>query len=180
MNPHKTITLPGLLLCAAALPAQAQVHARPDRIGDALQYLVPAGAAGLALYECDTEGLKELAYSLALSQGSTEVLKRVVDSKRPDGTGRGFPSGHTSAVFASAAFVHERYGVEMALPYYALATLTAYSRVHTHHHFTKDVVGGAAVGVGSSFLLTHPFGPRTSASVSYASDGVWARFASAW
>ena len=180
MNLHKNFTLPVLLLWAAALPVHAQVHARPDHIGDTLQYLVPAGAAGLALYEHDTEGLKELAYSLALSQGTTEVLKRAVDSPRPDGTGRGFPSGHTSAVFASAAFVHERYGVQMALPYYALATLTAYSRVHTHHHFTKDVVGGAAVGVGSSFLLTHPFGPRTSASVGYGSDGVWARFASSW
>ena len=117
MNLHKNFTLPGLLLCAAALPAQAQVHARNDRIGDVLQYLVPAGAAGLSLYEHDTEGVKELAYSLALSQGTTEVLKRAFDSKRPDGTGRGFPSGHTSAVFASAAFVHERYGMQMALPY---------------------------------------------------------------
>jgi membrane-associated phospholipid phosphatase len=169
-------------LCTSALspPSLAQVVARPDRLGDALQYVVPAAAAGLSLYQHDTDGLKELAYSLALSQGTTEALKRIVDSPRPTGSGRGFPSGHTSAVFASAAYVHERYGIQEALPFYALATLTAYSRVHTHHHFTKDVVGGAVVGVGSSFLLTHPLGPRSSASVGYGSDGVWARVASTW
>jgi membrane-associated phospholipid phosphatase len=180
MTKHKLLHLAAAASCVATLPTHAQVHARPDRVGDALQYIVPAGAAALGLYERDPEGLKELAYSLALSQGTTEVLKRTIRSRRPDGTGYGFPSGHTSVVFASAGFVHERYGVQMALPYYALATLTAYSRVHTHHHFTKDVVGGAVVGVGSSFLLTHPLGPRSSASVGYGSDGVWARVASTW
>ncbi|MDB5944147.1 MAG: Phosphoesterase, PA-phosphatase related protein [Ramlibacter sp.] len=176
-----TITWAVLGLCTAAIsPAQAQVVARPDRIGDALQYVVPAAAAGLSLYQRDTEGLKELTYSLALSQGTTEALKHIVNSPRPTGSGRGFPSGHVSAVFASAGYVHQRYGVEQALPFYGLATITAYSRVHTHHHFTKDVLGGAVVGVGSALLLTHPLGPNTSASVEHDADGTWVRFVSTW
>jgi membrane-associated phospholipid phosphatase len=176
----KTILLAAAIVLSAAAPASAQVTARPDRLSDALQYVVPAGAAALSLYERDGEGLKEFGYSLAVAQGTTEVLKHAVRSRRPDGTGLGFPSGHTSLVFASAGYVHERYGMERALPFYGLATLTAYSRVHTHHHFTKDVVGGAVVGVGSAFFLTHPLGPNTSASVEHGAEGTWVRFASVW
>src|SRR4051812_44868011 len=102
-------TAVSLALIGTTGAARAQVQARPDRLGDTLQYVVPAAAAGLALYEHDVTGLKELGYSLALSQGTTEVLKHVVRSRRPDGTGLGFPSGHTSVVFASAGFVHQRY-----------------------------------------------------------------------
>jgi membrane-associated phospholipid phosphatase len=108
------------------------------------------------------------------------VLKHIVNSPRPTGSGYGFPSGHSSAVFASAGYVHQRYGMERALPFYGLATITAYSRVHTHHHFAKDVLGGAVVGVGSAFLLAHPLGPNTSASVEHDAGGSWVRFASTW
>ena len=138
-----------LCLAAVALPASAQVVATPDPIGDALQYLVPLGAAGLSAYHHDLEGAKQLGVTLLVSQGTTEILKHAINSPRPDGTGYGFPSGHTSAVFAAAGFVNFRYGVAEAIPFYALATVTAYERVHHNHHFTKDVVGGAAVGVTS-------------------------------
>jgi membrane-associated phospholipid phosphatase len=182
MNLMKTTAALALALGAstATLPAQAQVVDRPDRIGNALQYVVPAAAAGLSLYQRDTDGLKELAYSLALAQGTTEALKHIVNSPRPNGSGRGFPSGHASLVFASAGYVHQRYGIERALPFYGLAAVTAYSRVHTHHHFTKDVVGGAVVGVGSAFLLTHPLGPNTSALIEHDGEGTWVRFATTW
>ena len=83
-------------------------------------------------------------------------------------------------VFASAAFVQERYGLTPALPFYALATLTAYSRVHTHHHFVKDVVGGAAIGAGSAFLLTHPLGPHSVASVGLAGGGLRIELSAQW
>lgn len=170
----------GLCTAAAIQPAHAQVVARPDHIGGVLRYVVPAAAAGLSLYEHDTDGLKELAYSLVVSQGTTQVLKHIVNSPRPTGLGYGFPSGHASLVFASAGYVHQRFGIERALPFYGLATITAYSRVHKNHHFAKDVVGGAVVGVGSAFLLTHPLGPNTAALVERDAGGTWVRFASTW
>jgi hypothetical protein len=156
-----------LAACLGASAAQAQVHATPDRIGDVLQYIVPLGALALAGWNRDLEGMEDLGLSLAVAQGTTQVLKYAVRERRPDGTGLSFPSGHTSAVFASAAFVHQRYGLALAAPFYALATETAYSRVHTHHHFTRDVIGGAAVGVASGFLLTTPRerGPQVSAAL---------------
>lgn len=169
-----------LALSVACASATAQVHARKDTLGDALQYVVPAGAAALSLIHDDMRGLEELGVTLAGSQATTEVLKRVVDSPRPDGTGRGFPSGHTSVVFASAGYVRERYGWQESLPFYALATATAWSRVHTRHHFTKDVIGGALVGEGSAILVARWMGPRRSASVSYSSEGVWLRYAQAF
>jgi membrane-associated phospholipid phosphatase len=169
----------GVAICFAsiALHAEAQLSASSDPVGDALKYAVPLGAAALVLYRGDTPGLREFGYTYLLSQGTTEVLRRAVNSPRPDGTGKGFPSGHTSAVFAAAAFVHRRYGVADAWPYYALDTVTAYERVHHHHHFTKDVLGGAVIGVGSAFLLTHRLPDGGSIGVSWRGGGPWVTYA---
>src|SRR4051812_29104860 len=130
-------------VCCA--PAVAQVHATKDSLGDALQYVVPLGAGVLSFVHHDVEGLEQLGVTLVASQTTTEILKHVVDSPRPDGTGHGFPSGHTSVVFASAGYIRQRYGWQESIPFYVLATATGWSRVHTHHHFTKDVVGGAVI-----------------------------------
>jgi membrane-associated phospholipid phosphatase len=154
-----------VLLSAINFGVQAQVVAKPDHFGDAMQFILPATAAAISIGKEDTDGLKQFAYSALLSQGSTAILKNAVDSRRPNGTGQGFPSGHTSIAFASASFVHFRYGVGTALPLYVLAGLTAYSRVATHHHFTKDVIGGALIGTGSAYLLTHPLDKHTSVTL---------------
>jgi membrane-associated phospholipid phosphatase len=168
------------LSAAACLPAHAQVHARPDHLGDTLQYAVPAAAILLSGLHRDLYGLEEFGATFVVSQGSDELLKRIANSPRPDGTGRGFPSGHTSVVFASAGYVRQRYGWQEALPFYVAAVATAYSRVHTRHHFTKDVIGGAAVGELSSELVMRWMGPREHASLSYDSGGVWLRYARAF
>ena len=166
-----------LLCCGGCLPAAAQVHAEPDHLGDTLEYAVPLASALLTLVHHDPKGLETLGVTLLLSQGTTELLKHVVNSPRPDGTGYGFPSGHASVVFASAGYVRQRYGWQESLPFYAAATVTAWSRVHTHHHFTKDVVGGAVIGEASSILVARWMGPRQSAAVSYGPEGAWVRYA---
>jgi membrane-associated phospholipid phosphatase len=157
-------------------PAHAQVHAEPDRLGDALQYAVPLAAAALSWVHQDTPGLQQLGATLLLSQTTTEVLKHAANSPRPDGTGRGFPSGHASLAFASAGYVRQRYGWGESAPFYALASSMAWTRVHTHHHFTKDVIGGALVGEASSILVARWMGPRQSAAVSYGTQGVWVSY----
>jgi membrane-associated phospholipid phosphatase len=176
------VTAGALALCAvlAAAPAPAQVTATRDPVGDVLSNLLPIAAGALTFYNDDREGLKQLAYSFALSQGTTEVLKHAVNRRRPDGTGHGFPSGHTSSAFASAAFVHARYGVTQSIPFYALATVTAYERVHTHHHFTGQVVAGAAVGIASSFLLTQSRDGRSGAAIGYGPEGITLEYATRW
>lgn len=169
-----------LTLSAASTSGICQVKSRPDKFGDAMQYLMPAAAVGLSLREGDIEGLKQFGLSALVSQGTTEALKQVVDSRRPDGTGKGFPSGHTSIAFVSAAYVDQRYGHEWGLPMYGLATLTAYSRVATHHHFVKDVLGGAAIGVGSAYLFTHPVSEHSRALVGLGETGLNVGFLTEW
>ena len=164
----------------APLPASAQVTATADPVGDALAIAVPLAAAGLTLYHQDLDGFKQWGLSTLLAQGTTEVAKRVVNSPRPDGTGYGFPSGHTSIVFAAAGFVHRRYGLDEAWPFYVLGTVTAYERVRHHHHSTTDVVGGAVIGVGSAFLLTKPLPDGAVVGVAWRAGGPWVSYARSW
>jgi len=180
MRAHATSVLLAIGLACAPLSARAQVSATPDPVGDALRIAVPLAAVALTLYHHDIDGLKQLGWSEVLSQGTTEVLKRAVNSPRPDGTGHGFPSGHTSLVFTAAGFVHRRYGLQQSVPFYALATVTAYERVHHDHHFTKDVVGGAVIGVASAFLLTKPLPDGGVVGVSWRGGGPWVSYAKAW
>lgn len=174
------LLFPLAILAGTAAPVSAQVVVRPDHFGDAMQYLLPAAAAAITLHHDDMDGLRQLGLSAALSQGTTEVLKAVANSPRPDGSGRGFPSGHVSIAFASASYVHQRYGVGSAVPMYALAGLTAASRVSTHHHFTKDVVAGALIGSGSAWMLTHRLGEDSTAMLLPVGHGAWLYYASTW
>jgi membrane-associated phospholipid phosphatase len=70
-----------------------------------------------------------------------------------------FPSGHSAAAFAFAT------GVGHVLPSTAiallgLATLIAYSRVHTGVHYPGDVVAGALIGTALAQLTTHTLDRR--------------------
>ena len=63
-----------------------------------------------------------------------------------------FPSGHAASAFAFATAV----GAEMpalSLPLGALATLVAYSRVHTGVHYPGDVVAGAVIGAATGHVV---------------------------
>ncbi|CAN5430981.1 hypothetical protein BH11PSE7_BH11PSE7_21330 [soil metagenome] len=70
--------------------------------------------------------------------------------------------------------------METALPFYGLAALTGYSRMATHHHFFKDVAGGALIGVGSSYLLTYPINAHTAVSLTPAEGGAMVNVSHVW
>ena len=65
-----------------------------------------------------------------------------------------FPSGHTSTTFQSASFIHKRYGFKYSIPAYALAGFTAFSRINADKHDGWDILAGAVIGIGSSYLFT--------------------------
>lgn len=94
---------------------------------------------------------KALTATIALSYG----LKLVINKERPNGeNNNSFPSGHTSVAFASAAFVQKRYGWEFGIPAYLLAGYVGYTRIEANKHDGVDVLAGAAIGVGMSYLFT--------------------------
>ncbi len=127
---------------------------------DVLALGLPALAAGAAWAQNDTEGIKELTYSLGSTYAAAMVLKKSIHSTRPDGSdNEGFPSGHTALAFAAARFMDKRYGAEIAnfTPWmYVAAGLTGVARVQANQHHWQDVLAGGALGYVTANYLTEP------------------------
>ena len=82
----------------------------------------------------------------------TEGLKRVFREKRPDNNERNsFPSGHATAAFAVAT-MQAHFHPNQAIFWYAGASAIAYSRVKLRRHYTRDILVGALVGIGTARL----------------------------
>jgi membrane-associated phospholipid phosphatase len=124
------------------------------KIGDALLVLIPSVTLGTALYYDNPEGQKQFYKAFATNAVVTYGLKYGVNRERPNGENYSFPSGHTSATFQSASFIHKRYGLKYAIPAYIGATFVGYSRVHANKHYSSDVIAGAIIGSLSSFYFT--------------------------
>jgi hypothetical protein len=92
---------------------------------------------------CGDDCLNAFLTTSAMTLG----LKYLTHSKRPNGESYdSFPSGHTSVSFASAT-VLSHYHPENKSIYYLLATGVAIVRVQSGAHYTRDVIGGAIVGI---------------------------------
>jgi membrane-associated phospholipid phosphatase len=79
----------------------------------------------------------------------TQGIKVAANRTRPNGSHHSFPSGHTSATFATAAVVQQHYGWKVAAPFHALGGYVSVSRMVDHQHFASDVIFGAALGIVS-------------------------------
>ena len=153
-----------LLLCAVVLAPPCLADGNPFRpdphtsafgtYGDAMQYALPLGAAGIALARHDHEGLRQLAQGCALTIGGTHLLKWVFDrtslGRRPDGGTHSFPSGHTSAAMCGAMGLQSRYGNGTGLPALALATTVGMSRIGEQRHHVRDVAASTLLAWGSA------------------------------
>jgi membrane-associated phospholipid phosphatase len=128
-----------------------------ETAGEVFQLVLPATAAGLTLGSHDNEGFWQLSKSGALTLGVTYGMKYALDAKRPNGGDHSFPSGHTSTSFAAAEFIRGRYGMSYGIPAYVVASFVGYSRVESKQHYRRDVIAGAVIGIGSSYLLTTPY-----------------------
>ena len=128
---------------------------------------IPAGIATAGLIEDDKDMLRDACVMLAASTvnfGITTALKYAINRDRPyesypditqktDVVSPSFPSGHTSAAFATATSVSLAYPKwYFIVPSYTWAGTVAYSRMDLGVHYPSDVVAGALIGAGTAFL----------------------------
>ncbi|GGA93364.1 phosphatase PAP2 family protein [Agarivorans gilvus] len=149
---HKLAIGPLLVSLCALSHADTWVE-----IGDYTQVILPLGGLGLSLAKGDTTGTLQLTKSFATSFTITQSIKWVVDKRRPNfTTNNSFPSGHTTAAFSGASFLHTRYGSAWGIPAYTLAAYTGWSRVHGDKHYWDDVLAGASIATLSNLFFVNP------------------------
>jgi len=128
---------------------------------------VPLGLGIAGLIERDEDlcvQAVEIGVASAINLGVSHLLKASIDRPRPydtyadilkksDGGSGSFPSGHTSAAFATATSlslnVPKWY---IIVPAYAWATSVGYSRMYLGVHYPSDVLAGALLGAGSAWI----------------------------
>ncbi len=169
------ITFALVISCLPCAYAKDQVV----RLGDALEYMVPAVAAGISWGRDDMDGFWQLAKAEATTAVMTEGLKASIHSQRPNREdNKSFPSGHASITFTAAHYLNQRYGWEYGVPAYLTSIFVAYSRVHGDEHRWRDVLGGAVLGIASAQFFTESktsqLGFQTTGKTSYLSfKSVW-------
>ncbi len=84
----------------------------------------------------------------------TQGIKFAADRTRPNGGSHSFPSGHTSATFATADVLEQRFGWKVGLAAYAGGLYVSLARITEREHFPSDVVFGAALGIASARTVT--------------------------
>jgi membrane-associated phospholipid phosphatase len=124
------------------------------------------GITGLANHDNNLKNdALQTGVSLAITAVLTYSLKAIVKRKRPyiaypklitgksTETTYSFPSGHTSMAFATATALSLSFPKWYVIaPAYSYAVLVAYSRSYLGVHYPGDILAGAIIGTGSSFL----------------------------
>ena len=137
------------------------------------------------------------AETLALTWGTTTLLKTVIDRPRPymyhddypqakvdsGDWDDSFPSGHTAFSFAGASFASyvfwkynpdSKWRIPVAAASYSLALTVAALRVAGGSHFMSDVLAGAAIGtaIGIGIPALHTLFADKDATVSVSPFGL--------
>lgn len=157
-NNRQTVIIGWLVLLFGQSSAYANDVQVIEQVGDIVQVAIPAMAYGATFYYNDDVGRQQFYQAFGTNMATTYALKYTIDKKRPNGGKHSFPSGHTSAAFQGAAFIHKRYGIDYAIPAYLGATFVGYSRIEAKKHDIVDVLAGAGIGMVSSFYFTDRFG----------------------
>lgn len=132
-----------------------------------LSFATAVGCYGIGVLKHDKhirrKGFDMMA-SLAVSLGTTYVLKKQFERERPYVTypfiqnyyledDYSMPSGHTTAAFSMATSLSLAYPKwYVIVPSFAYAGVVGYSRLHLGVHYPSDVLLGAAIGSGSAWV----------------------------
>jgi membrane-associated phospholipid phosphatase len=130
-NPIGLLPILALSYGAARWTGHPEAARAMVRVGASI---VAAGGVSLALKE-------------AFGRPRPSQSPNDADDFHPFTGGVSFPSGHATIAFAAAAAVdRETRSRWVPLVVYPMASVLAWSRVHDRHHWTSDVVAGAAIG----------------------------------
>ena len=128
---------------------------------------VPVGICVYGLLKHDSASIRNsivIAVGILATSAITQGLKYSVDRTRPfetysfiikksDGGSPSFPSGHTSSAFATATSLSLCYPKWYVIaPSFLWASAVGYSRMELGVHYPSDVLVGALVGSGCSWL----------------------------
>lgn len=142
-------------------PSEIRRETAYEVFGDYAQHVPALTSLIMIIAKKDKKGFWQFTKSYGTTLALTYGLKYAIDKPRPDGRtdGKAFPSGHTAVAFSGASFLQRRYGWEYGIPAYAVAGLVAYTRIEgiNDRHDGWDVLGGALVGIGSTYLFTTPY-----------------------
>ena len=150
------ILLLSTLLCGSLFSQKVAATEGLELAGDLVQISLPLTAWGVSYFGDDEEGFYQFTKSFTATMVATQVLKHGINETRPDGGDLSFPSGHTSASFSGASFLHKRYGLGYGLPAYIAATFVGWTRVEADRHYPHDVVAGAALAIGINHYFVTP------------------------
>jgi membrane-associated phospholipid phosphatase len=109
----------------------------------------------------------DLLEAQLLNGAMTQGLKYAVARERPDGGRYSFPSGHTSAMFATATVIQHRFGWKAGVAAYAAGVYVGAGRLSDRQHHLSDVIFGAALGTvaGRAISISHGRRARVTATV---------------
>jgi len=149
------------LLLVVAFTSKVSARDAFETYGDIGSVALPVAGMIMSVAQKDTEGTVQFVKAFVSTEVVTYGLKYTVNSRRPNGENHSFPSQHTSAAFAGAAFIQQRYGWEYGVPSYIAASLVGASRVTSNKHNVGDVIAGAAIGIGANLIFTQKYEKKT-------------------
>lgn len=147
--------------------------------GDILATALPASAliSTFIWNDDDSKPIWQFAKSFGSALIIEESLKHIVLKPRPDGSDNySFPSGHTTSAFSGASFIQKRYGWKYGIPAYALASYVGYTRIQAKKHDGWDVLAGATIGIGTSYLFTKSYKKPLDISIQKVDNGYLLNF----
>lgn len=149
----------GFLWAQDDSPQELKFEKTIQDLGNYAQFIPNAAALTLIIANKDKKGAWQFAESLGSTLAATYILKYAINKPRPDEAtdGHAFPSGHTAFAFSGASFVQKRYGWKYGVPAYLVAGFVGYSRIGAERHDGWDVLAGAVVGIGSTYIFTTPY-----------------------
>lgn len=129
---------------------------------------VPMVMFGIGFLQHDSITKNRALYiggSVIIAGAVSELSKQIFKRNRPfvtypdiqdlegSASGYSFPSGHTSVAFGLATSVSIAYPKwYIIVPSFLWACEVGYSRLHLGVHYPTDIIAGAFVGAGSTFL----------------------------